>query len=191
LRLTERSSIKDVVGAVAEALAQAGVRAVLSGGACASIYSGGVYQSVDLDFILEEYESTKQIDDAMGSIGFSRSGNQYFHPEARFYVEFPPGPLSIAGDYRIQPVEIRIGARTVLGLSSTDSCRDRLAAFFHWNDQPGLRAAVQIVLRSEVDLERIRIWSEQQGATARFRAFLEEIERVRHRRNSRRRRPKG
>jgi hypothetical protein len=185
LKVNRRSSIQDVAGVVAEALARAGVRAVLSGGACASLHSGGVYQSVDLDFILQEYESAEQIDEAMRSVGFTRTGNQYFHPEARFYVEFPPGPLSIAGDYKIEPVEIRIGARSVLGLSATDSCRDRLAAFFHWNDQPGLQAAVQIALRSKVDLERIREWSEGQGASARFQAFLEEIERVRRRRSAR------
>ena len=142
---------------------------------------------MDLDFILQEYESAQQVDEAMRSVEFTRRGNQYFHPEARFYVEFPPGPLSIAGDYEIEPIEIRIGARSVLGLSATDSCRDRLAAFFHWNDRPGLQAAVQIALRSKVDLERIREWSEGQGASARFQIFLEEILRVRRRRSARKR----
>ena len=172
---------------VAEALSRARVRAVLSGGACASIHSGGVYQSVDLDFILQEYESPQQIAAAMGSIGFSRSGDQFFHPEAKFYVEFPPGPLSIAGDYQIEPVDIRIGNRSVLGLSATDSCRDRLAAFFFWNDRLGLQAAVQVALGSHVDLDRIRAWSEGQGAQERFQTFLDEIERVRRRRNARQR----
>ena len=125
---------------------------------------------MDLDFILQEYESAQQVDEAMRSVGFTRRGNQYFHPEARFYVEFPPGPLSIAGDYEIEPIEIRIGARSVLGLSATDSCRDRLAAFFHWNDRPGLQAAVQIALRSKVDLERIREWSEGREPQHAFRS---------------------
>src|SRR5262249_3751053 len=147
---------------------------------------GGAYQSVDVDFILKRYDSLKQIEDAMGSVGFTRKGNQYFHGEARFYVEFPPGPLSIAGDHRIEPENIRIGNRTVLALSPTDSCRDRLAAFFHWNDQPGLKAAVQIALRGKVELERIRAWSIQQGSGDRFEVFLKELERVRRQRTRRR-----
>ena len=186
MKLTRRSSISDVAFAVAEALDRAGVRAVLSGGACASIHSGGAYQSVDVDFILQRYDSLKQIEDAMGSVGFTRKGNQYFHGEARFYVEFPPGPLSIAGDYKIEPANIRIGNRTVLALSPTDSCRDRLAAFFHWNDQPGLKAAVQIALRGKVDLERIRAWSIEQRSGDRFEVFLKEIERLRRQRARRR-----
>ena len=125
---------------MSEALSKSGIRAVLSGGACASIHSGGRYQSVDLDFILEQYDSPKQIEDTMSSIGFRRTGNQFFHAQTPFYVEFPAGPLSIAGDYSIEPIEILVGGRVVLGLSPTDSCRDRLAAFFHWNDKPGLQA---------------------------------------------------
>lgn len=186
MKLTDRSSIKDVAAAVAEALAGAGLRAVLSGGACASIYSGGVYQSVDLDFILQGRASPRQLDEAMAGVGFYRRGNQYFHPKARFYVEFPPGPLSIGSDYKIEPVEMRLSGRTLLCLSATDSCRDRLAGFFHWNDRPGLRAAIQIILRSDVDLKKIRIWSEAEGATARFEAFLAELEIARRRRERRR-----
>jgi len=43
----------EVATSVADALSRAGFRAVLTGGGCASIYTKGVYQSVDLDFILQ------------------------------------------------------------------------------------------------------------------------------------------
>jgi hypothetical protein len=187
LKLTERSSVKDVAACVGQALTDAGVRAILSGGACASIHSGGAYQSVDLDFILLRYGSPAQVDQAMATVGFTRRANQYFHPRARFYVEFPPGPVSIGGDFKIEPVEIRVGTRTIWALSATDSCRDRLAAFFHWNDRQGLQAAVQIALRGQVDLEKVRSWAAEEGeqARARYTTFLAEIEHTRQRRAKR------
>jgi hypothetical protein len=116
--------------AVATALEKAGLRAVLSGGGCASIYTSGAYLSVDLDFILQEPGSPTQLDEAMATTGFTRSADQYFHPHSRYYVEFPPGPLGIGSDYRIEPSETRSATDRMFLLSPTDSCRDRLAGFF-------------------------------------------------------------
>jgi hypothetical protein len=64
----------------------------------------------------------------------------------RFFVEFPVGPLGIGRDLAVKPVQIRIGggARRIRALSATDCCRDRLAAFYHWNDRQSLDAAVDI-----------------------------------------------
>ena len=53
MKLTSRSSLAEVVACVAQALARAKIRAVLTGGACATIYSKGEYQSSDLDFVLQ------------------------------------------------------------------------------------------------------------------------------------------
>lgn len=45
--------LPDVAEAVARALKRAQIRAVLTGGACAMLFTDGAYQSFDLDFILE------------------------------------------------------------------------------------------------------------------------------------------
>jgi hypothetical protein len=50
---TRRSTLSEVAGGVARALADAGIRGVLTGGACATLYTRGVYQSADLDFVLQ------------------------------------------------------------------------------------------------------------------------------------------
>jgi hypothetical protein len=181
VRITGRSSARDVAAAIAQALERAGLRGVLSGGGCASVYTRGLYQSVDLDFILQGPGTQKQIDGAMASVGFTRRDSQYFHAQARFYVEFPPGPLGIGADFRIEPVEIRSGGARLLLLSPTDSCRDRLAGFYHWNDRQGLEVAVRIAARQDVDIEKIRTWSEQERALPRFEVFLKELERFRRR----------
>ena len=135
MRLSKRSGLADVARCVATALRSAGIRAVLTGGACASLYTRGGYQSSDLDFVIQNAVSETQLDKAMNSIGFERVGNQYEHPEAPFFIEFPAGPLEIGGDLRIQPVEYKIKRTVVPALSAADSCRDRLVAFYHWDDR--------------------------------------------------------
>jgi hypothetical protein len=171
--LTSRSSLADVAASVAEALSRAGIQAVLTGGACATLYSRGKYQSFDLDFILLSGASARDLDAAMEAIGFRRAGRHYEHPRSRFVVEFPAGPLGIGVDLDIRPVTYRIGGTGVKALSATDSCRDRLAAFYHWKDRQSLAAAVEISLRRRVNLKAIRHWSAREGATERFQEFLD------------------
>lgn len=179
MNVTSRSSLAAVAACVADALARAGIKAVLTGGACATLYSEGQYQSFDLDFILQSGATARNLDDAMRVIGFRRVGNQYEHPRTRFLVEFPSGPLGIGGDLDIKPVTCRIGTVGVKALSATDSCRDRLAAFYHWNDRQSLATAVEIARRIEVDIEGIRSWSKREGEMDKFQAFLESLGRVR------------
>ena len=175
MKITERSSLRQVAAAIAEALHAAGIRAVLTGGACATIYTGGEYQSEDLDLILQSSPTQEALDEAMAAAGFRRKVDQYEHPETRFFVEFPRGPLSIGSDTSVQPAELPVAGVRVVLLSATDSCRDRLAAFYHWKDRQSLKAAVSIAARHPVDLERIRSWSVREGANRGFKEFMADL----------------
>ena len=175
MKLGKRSTIADVARCVATALKSADIRAVLTGGACASLYTRGGYKSSDLDFIIQNAVSGEQLDRAMASVGFGRMGNQYEHPDAPFFVEFPAGPLGIGGDLHIRPVEYKIKGTAVPILSAADSCRDRLVAFYHWNDRQALRVAVSIALRHRVNLSSIRKWSEREGARSKYDEFVGEV----------------
>lgn len=190
MSITARSSLSSVAVQVGDALRRHGIRAVLTGGACASLHSGGAYYSVDMDFILLGHVTQAALDAAMGSVGFRRKGDRYLHSRARFYVEFPRGPLAIGGDYRVRPVEHRLRRARVLVLSPTDSCRDRLAAFYHWNDRQSLAVAVSIALRSRVNLAAVHRWSLTEDMEHRFDEFLAELKAARGRR-SRRILPRG
>jgi len=102
--LSERSSLGMVAAAVAAGLRDHGIQAVLTGGACASLYSDGAYHSRDLDFVVIGGTTQALMDAAMAVSGFARRGDRYVHARARFYVEFPRGPLAIGGEHRIRPV---------------------------------------------------------------------------------------
>jgi hypothetical protein len=179
VKLRTSSTLEDVAGCVGKALADAGIRAVLTGGACATLYTRGTYQSEDLDFILQSGVSAPRLELVMNGAGFKRRGNQYFHEKAPFYVEFPAGPLAIGRDFRVEPVEYTIHRTRLLALSPTDSCRDRLAAFYHWGDRGSLAIAVEIARRHRIQLKKVERWSKAEGSLERFREFATEVRRAR------------
>ena len=171
MNVTARSTLADVAALVAAALERAGFRAVLTGGACATVYSAGVYQSFDLDFILQEGRGQSALDGAMAGLGFARDHDRYIHPRTRFFVEFPRGPLAIGNDIDIRPVRLALSRGATLALSATDACRDRLAAFYHWSDRQSLDAAVAIARRHRVNMRLIREWSARENAGSEFEEF--------------------
>jgi hypothetical protein len=182
LKITRRSTIANVAAVVAGALRDAGFVAVLTGGACATIYSAGAYQSHDLDFIIRDGGNRRALDDAMASAGFTRDHDRYVHKSTDFYVEFPRGPLSIGDDVEITPVELRVARGRTLALSPTDACRDRLAAFYHWSDRQSLGSAIAIARRHRVRMALIERWSAREGHTEKFAEFRAALRAARSRR---------
>lgn len=75
----------------------------------------------------------------------------------------------------MEPVVTRVGRVSVLSLSPTDSCRDRLAAFYHWNDRQGLDVAVKIARHHRVRLPTIRKWSLAEGHEPKYLEFAAAI----------------
>jgi len=181
VKLSERSSLGAVAAAVAGALRSHRIPAVLTGGACAALYSKGAYHSRDLDFIVVGSVTRAAMNVAMASVGFTPKRDRYLHLRARFYVEFPRGPLAIGGEYRIRPVTRSTLHGRVLMLSATDSCRDRLAAFYHWGDRQSLTVAAWIAARNRVNLATLRRWSTAEGAAEGFEQFVSETIGIRRR----------
>ena len=70
--ISRKSTLRKVVLAVGAALDRHGVKAVLTGGACASIHSAGAYTSLDLDFVVTSQTTQQTLDTALADIGFSR-----------------------------------------------------------------------------------------------------------------------
>ena len=183
MALSAKSSLKEFSITVGSALRAQGIRAVLTGGACASIYTGGKYMSGDADFILRGRVDRRALDEALHRLGFGREGDRYVHRSSRFFVEFPAGPLAIGGDVNIEPVEIRLRDKVALALSATDSCRDRLSGYFHWQDRESLAVAIEIAVRNEIDWHAVKSWSEKEGAIEGFEDFQDQAQAVRRGRN--------
>lgn len=178
MKLTARSSLATVALAVGGMLRRRGITAVLTGGACASLHTDGSYVSKDADFVLRGVVRQDALDSVLGELGFERQGDRYVHPRVRFYLEFPPGPLAIGSDLDVHPIEVDGGTGAALVLSPTDSCRDRLAAFYHWRDWQSLRLAVRIARAHPVDMQIIERWSRAEGSSEGYQTFLRELGRT-------------
>jgi hypothetical protein len=142
-----------------------------------SVYTDGSYVSKDADFVIQGTVAQATLDGALAELGFARHGDRYVHPDVEFYIEFPLGPLAIGADLSIRPAEVSIADDVALALSPTDSCRDRLAAFYHWRDRQSLGLAVAVACRQPVDLDAIRKWSRAEGHVDGFEEFLRELRR--------------
>ncbi len=56
-------------------------------------------------------------------------------------------------------------------LSPTDCIKDRLAAFYHWNDIQSLDQAILVAKGNKIDLKEIERWSINEGMIDKFKIF--------------------
>lgn len=173
-KITEISTLEDVALIVCKALKDAGIDAVLTGGAVVSIYSENRYMSYDLDFI--SHGDAKKIETVMKEIGFTKgSSRHYEHPRSDYFVEFPTPPLAI-GDMPVNKFEEIENERGYLKLLTPTHCvMDRLSACYHWNDRQCLEQALLVTERHPVNMAEIKRWSEAEGMMEKFLLFMERV----------------
>ncbi len=156
-----------------------GIDVVLSGGAAVSIYTDNRYASLDLDMVNVYAVRPRAIREVMLEIGFREEGRHFVHPQTPYFVEFPSGPLAIGEEpiKRIDEISLSTGVLRVI--SPTDCVKDRLAAFYFWEDRQSLRQAVWVAQAHEVDLDDVRRWSLAEGKLIEYEKFLAELQRGR------------
>lgn len=161
-RITKESEIPEIATCVSEALEEAGIDAVLSGGAAVTVYADNPYMTGDLDFVSSA--PTTQIEEIFSSFGFRRHNQTYFvHEKTDYFVEFPTGPLAVGGEIIRESAQIETPVGRIKIITPTHCVMDRLAHFYHWNDLQGLDQAVAVAKSQKVDIEVIRDWSEREG----------------------------
>ncbi len=157
---------------VSNHLQEEGISVVLVGGACVTIYSGNRYQTTDLDFVERYYTKRKDLIASLEKIGFTERDRYFVHPDTRYFLEFPSGPISVGDEPIHDYAEIETEFGKLVLLSATDICKDRLAAFYHWRDEQSLSQAINIAAENEVDIENIKRWSEAEGMLDKFERFI-------------------
>jgi len=60
------------------------------------------------------------------------------------------------------------------------SVKDRLAAFYHWNDRQSLQQAALICQTRPVDMKELKRWSEKEGSPEKFQIFRNHVRSSRH-----------
>jgi hypothetical protein len=130
--------------------------------------------SYDLDLVNIFAKSRKQIKAVMEGLGFIEVGKYFTFPETQFFIEFPPGPLTVGMESVKEVSEVKMETGALQIISATDCVKDRLAAYFHWGDQPSLLQAKLICKSQKVDLEEVKRWSIKEGKLIEFLKFIED-----------------
>jgi len=169
-------SVGELAAYISSHLRRYDIHVVLSGGSCVAIYSAGKYVSKDLDFIDTRFTTQREICDAMLVIGFVPENRYFKHPEVDWLVEFPSGPLAVGKEPVGAINEIEFVTGTLKILSPTDCVKDRLAAYYHWNDLQGLEQAILVAQSNDIDLTEVRRWSKVEGMSDAFARIASRFE---------------
>ncbi len=71
--------------------------------------------------------------------------------------------------------EFQLATGTLRIVSATDCVKDRLCAFYFWNDQQGLAQAVLVAESQNVDLKEIKRWSKVEGKAQEYEIFKKKL----------------
>ncbi len=167
----QKISIKDLAGLVSEKLRSKGIDSILVGGACVSIYTKNKYQSFDLDFVT--HAAIKEVTPLLAELGFRRKSSRHFiRQDCPFFIEFVAPPAAVGSEPLKDEKRLKTQLGTLVLMTPTDSVKDRLAAFYHWNDHQALDQATMVAKSQKTDFHEVRRWSEKEGHTEKYRQFI-------------------
>ena len=179
--LGDGATLVDVAFAACTVLARAGETAVLCGGSAAAFYVPELYQSLDIDFVVEVGAAPHVVDRALATLGYTRrTEGHYRHPTLRYALAFPIGPLAIGREYITSWRTERRDDLLLHVYTPTDVVRDRFLHYWAWGDRTALDVALAVARtrRGDIDRDGLRAWTERELAvdrsydTARVQRFF-------------------
>ena len=170
--ISSKTTMTELAALVSEALEAAGIVATLAGGSAVSAYTANRYESEDLDFVTTAL--LEELKPVLEPLGFVHTGSPrlsvFEHPSTRWYLEFPPAPLSFGGTYvdvsRCAVLSTPTG--NVRIITATHSVMDRLIAAASWQDAPSLEQAVLVATHQSdnIDWNQVDTWVVAEGITS-------------------------
>ncbi|HAM53025.1 MAG TPA: hypothetical protein DCP92_20860 [Nitrospiraceae bacterium] len=168
--------IKDLAAIVVETFRKKNIDVLLVGGACISMYTHNKYISGALDFI--SHAALKEISEALQEIGFQRESSRHFmRDDCPFFIEFVSPPAAVGSEPIHSKNEINTKYGRIVLLTPTDTVKDRLAAYYHWNDPQALEQATMVAEAQKVDLKEVRRWSLREGFKEKYDSFIVKLRR--------------
>ncbi len=173
MKTVKDMSMEELAAFVCEALEKEGIETVLSGGCCVELYSKGRYTSDDIDLIDRFNGGHRKIKEVMQTLGFKEyKMKRYFvHKDTPLFLEFPRGPLGV-GDAPVTNIAHRqTETGTLKLLTPTDCIKDRLSAYYHWDDKQSLQQALWVAEENVFDMDAVKSWSEHEAMMEKFSDF--------------------
>jgi hypothetical protein len=175
MKQIKNMSQAELAAYIQDLLQAEGIKVVLSGGSAASFYSSNKYVSKDLDLINTHFAKRSRIKSVMEKMGFQEQGRYFVNLETKFFVEFPDGPLSVGEEPVKEVCQFELATGILRIVSATDCVKDRLCAFYFWNDQQGLAQALLVAKSQNVDLKEIKKWSKAEGKEKEYEIFKNKL----------------
>ena len=112
----------------------------------------------------------------MFQLGFQEHNRYFVHKDTRYFIEFPRGPLGV-GDTPVNEIASRENETGILRLlTPTDCIKDRLAAYYHWDDPQSLEQAIWVAQQNEFDINSVKEWSRNEKELDKFEIFKSRLE---------------
>lgn len=163
----------EIASYICQQLKDSDIKTTLSGGFCVEIYSFGEYTSMDIDLIDQSLYGDKLIKQKMVELGFIERNGHFQHSDISYTVEFPASPLAVGNELIKDIAELETEYGILRLITPTDCVKDRLAAYYHWDDERSLEQAILVALKNDIDIENIRKWSLNEDATKKYHIFLD------------------
>lgn len=165
--------LKELACFVYETLRSNGVEAILVGGACVSIYSQNRYQSYDLDFVT--YQEMKLIEEIFSKFGFKRTGRCFSKSDCPYVIDFVNPPVAVGHESVRHFETLKTPTGSLQLLTPTDCVKDRLCAFFYWNDEQAFEQAILVAKAHPINLSNLKRWAIVEGHQEKLGRFLKKL----------------
>lgn len=142
---------------------------ILVGGAAVELYTGGAYQTGDLDFV---GSVPRGVAEMLEQAGFRRQGRHWLHEEAQVFIELPGSSLGVGE----RSETLRRGSTEVLLVSPEDLIADRLAAWQFWESEEDAVNAFLIWRSNDIDRERALERARAADVSESFRSLTDFLE---------------
>lgn len=170
----QKIRIKELAALISEKLRGEGVDSILVGGACVSIYTNNKYKSFDLDFVT--HAVIKEVTTLLAELGFQRESSRHFiRHDCPFFIEFVAPPAAVGKEPLKGEKKLKTKFGTIVLMTPTDSVKDRLAAYYHWNDQQALEQAIMVAESQKINFHEVKRWSEKEGHIGKYRQLIKRL----------------
>lgn len=163
------TAIVELAAIVANHLQQHDINVVLVGGLAVEIYSDNLYLTKDIDMVDTSYQKPARINQAMAEIGFTKQGRVYINNTTLICVEFPAAPLAVGEELIKETTHIKTAAGDIPILFVSDVIKDRLAAYFYWQDKPSLVQALAIMINQGIAPATLKSFCVREGKSKEFK----------------------
>lgn len=140
---------------IAQHLKCSDIDVVLVGGLAVSCYTENQYLTKDIDMVDITGAKPATIHRVMERLGFYKNGRVYVSDDTEVIVEFPSSPLAVGDELITEYDHYTSEFGDIPILKAEDVIKDRLAAYFHWNDLQSLFQALSIMLHHRISPETV------------------------------------